>query len=142
MADTPDEPYGECPICKANDGFLTIGNKSWLVCEEHKTKWYAREDLFSHLLTESEERWEANRLLLLGYREVEPYYPEEAQMFDVSLSLSTEEDRLLKLALDPATSTSEGVAAFKQFGKSLRERNFKLDKEPTLSSTRRKSERE
>src|SRR5580704_2325452 len=109
---------------------MNVGIKYWLVCDERKTKWYAGEDISSNLVTQSEERWEANRLLLLNYREVEPYDPEDDRMFNVHLSLSHEEDRLLKMALNPATSTSERVEAFKQFCKSLRDRNFKLDKEP------------
>jgi hypothetical protein len=136
MSDTQEQVFGECPICKGNDGFLVVGNESWLICETHKTKWYAGEDLFPDFAGKNQERWEANRLRLLDYCEVEPYQPEEEQMIICNLSISIEEDRLMKIWQDPAASDNERVSAVRLFFQSLRNRNFKFDKQPTLTSTR------
>jgi hypothetical protein len=65
-------PFGDCPKCGKNDGYVNIQRAHWFVCDEHGVKWFVGTNLFSGWRYESEQDWEHNYALLAGYREVEP----------------------------------------------------------------------
>jgi hypothetical protein len=38
---TVSTPYGGCPQCGRNDGLLRVDETDWLICGEHKLRWFA-----------------------------------------------------------------------------------------------------
>ena len=40
-----ESELGGCPHCGRNDGYLNDGRADWIVCHQHKTKWYWGSDL-------------------------------------------------------------------------------------------------
>jgi hypothetical protein len=64
--------FGSCLECRRNDGYLNFHTDHWFVCDEHKLRWWGGSNLFSSWRDETEEDWQANGELLMGYREVEP----------------------------------------------------------------------
>lgn len=69
-----EEMFGGCPECGSSDGYLNVGRDHWFKCDEHESRWHAGSNLFSSWHEESEEVWEKNASLLVGYREVESVY--------------------------------------------------------------------
>jgi len=67
--------FGGCPECGKTDGYLNIGRAHVFICDEHKTQWWAGENLFSNWRSETEEDWNRNREKLKAYRTVKPIYP-------------------------------------------------------------------
>jgi hypothetical protein len=69
---TRGDYWGGCPVCRRNNGFLSIGPKHWVVCNVHKVKWHVGYNIFSggHEMP-AEQRFK-NRDKLAQYREVEP----------------------------------------------------------------------
>lgn len=65
-------PFGGCPECGGEDGFLNVGREHWFVCARHRTKWFVGGNLFSGWRDEPEEAWQENASRLSGYREVLP----------------------------------------------------------------------
>ena len=66
-------PFGDCPACGTNDGFLNVERSHWFVCHEHQVRWIGGANLFSIWRDQTEDHWERNRALLATYREVEPW---------------------------------------------------------------------
>jgi len=71
-AASPPGPWGDCPKCGRNDGYLNIGRGHWFICDKHKTKWFIGENLFSSWRQQTQETWARNSALLASYEEVEP----------------------------------------------------------------------
>ena len=70
--------FGLCPRCFRADYYMNVGREHWFVCDTHKTKWFAGDNLFSSWRHESDEDFARNALLLEEYERVEPfYYPQE-----------------------------------------------------------------
>ena len=74
-----DNHFGGCPTCHKTDGFLNIGRDHWFVCHRHRTKWCVGSNLFSGWREQDEQHWQANRYRLAGYREVKPWFSDDAQ---------------------------------------------------------------
>ena len=72
---TADSPFGGCPHCGRDDGFLNDGRDHWFRCDRHKTKWKVGSNLFSSWRDEDEETWLHNRFRLSEYMTVEPLMP-------------------------------------------------------------------
>ncbi|NQU22446.1 MAG: hypothetical protein HQ567_14310 [Candidatus Nealsonbacteria bacterium] len=66
--------FGDCPICKSNDGYLNVGPTHWFVCHAHKKRWRAGSGLFSAWKHEDESVWQENAEQIKDYEEVEPVY--------------------------------------------------------------------
>jgi hypothetical protein len=49
------DPFGVCPICGNNDGYVNVGRNHWFFCAEHKTKWWGGSNLFSSWREQTEE---------------------------------------------------------------------------------------
>ena len=64
--------FGSCPECGRAARYLNFHRDHWFVCDEHKVRWWGGSNMFSNWRYETEEDWEANGKLLMGYREVEP----------------------------------------------------------------------
>src|SRR5690349_20075353 len=70
---TNTEHYdGACPKCGNCSGYLNIRKSHWCHCDEHRTKWWIGENMYSSWRSETEEVWRRNRDRLAYYREVEP----------------------------------------------------------------------
>ena len=69
---TTTHRFGGCPECGDQDGYVNVGRSHWIVCDPHRTKWWVGENLFSSWRDEDEETWRKNKVMLAGYREVEP----------------------------------------------------------------------
>jgi hypothetical protein len=67
-----DNHFGSCPECGHADRYLNFRRDHWFVCDEHEVRWWVGANLFSSWRYETEQDWEANGQLLVGYREVEP----------------------------------------------------------------------
>jgi hypothetical protein len=64
--------FGSCPECGNADRYLNFHRDHWFVCDEHEVRWWVGSNLFSSWRDETEEDWEANGQLLMGYRQVKP----------------------------------------------------------------------
>ena len=82
---------GACPKCGDTSGCLNIGRAHWFRCDEHRTKWYVGENMYSGWREETEEEWRANRDRLAYYREVKPLEMTR-QHFDQWMSRPQEAD--------------------------------------------------
>lgn len=77
--------FGGCPVCGDNDGYVNIGRGHWLVCKEHRTRWFIGSNLFSSWRDETPEEqrravdfmFDANDELREGWRDVEPLRPNQ-----------------------------------------------------------------
>lgn len=67
-------PFGGCPECGGEDGYLNVGRGHWFLCDLHRTKWFVGSNLFSSCRYESEEVWAENAERLAGYQEVSPLF--------------------------------------------------------------------
>ena len=65
-------PFGGCPHCGQNDGYLNDGRDHWFRCDRHKVKWWVGSNLFSSWRDEDEETWRLNRFRLAEYMTVSP----------------------------------------------------------------------
>ena len=74
-----DNCFGGCPICHKSDGFLSVGPGHWNVCHRHRVKWHVGSRLFSGWREQDEQHRQANRYKLAGYRDVEPWFPDDVQ---------------------------------------------------------------
>ncbi len=63
-------PFGGCPYCGQNDGYLNDGRDHWFFCNQHKTKWLVGSNLFSSWREEDDEVWRLNRFKLAEYMTV------------------------------------------------------------------------
>jgi len=63
---------GGCPVCCKNDGYLNLGAEHWFICRDHKTKWLIGENLFESWMTQTVAQHMSAKILLTGYREVQP----------------------------------------------------------------------
>ena len=70
-----DDYFGGCPECGypcRNDGYLNYVLTHYYVCHQHRVRWAVGSNLFSSWRHEDEAVWDANKALLLTYREVDP----------------------------------------------------------------------
>ena len=74
-----DNCFGGCPICHKTDGFLSVGRDHWFVCHRHRMKWCVGSNLFGGWREQDEQHRQANQYKLAGYREVAPYFPDDAR---------------------------------------------------------------
>jgi hypothetical protein len=74
MTDTKvfNDYFGGCPECGGNHGCVSIGRDHWIVCHDHKTKWWIGSNLFSTWrdLSPAEHRW--HERVLASYTKVQP----------------------------------------------------------------------
>lgn len=54
------EPFGVCPICGRNDGYLNLGRAHWFYCRQHQTRWLGGDDVFNTWRTERVDDWKKN----------------------------------------------------------------------------------
>jgi len=66
-----EHPLGACPECHKPGEVLNIGRDNWIVCDEHRTRWY-----LGNVFTprDGEAEWEANWQRIADYRIVDPYF--------------------------------------------------------------------
>ena len=64
--------FGGCPECGGTNGYLNIGPDHSFICHDHKTKWWAGNNLMADWEEENGEIWKANRETLKDFREVKP----------------------------------------------------------------------
>ena len=85
MTVTTDDPFGGCPKCGNNSGYLHIGRQHWFYCDEHHTRWNAGTDVFTNRQFQVDRQSGANEKKLFDYQEVVPVMPEPggvtAEMF-------------------------------------------------------------
>jgi len=74
-----DLHFGNCPECHKTHGCYSVGPDHWQVCHIHRTKWLIGSNLFSCWHDLSEQQVFANAYMLAGYREVEPWLPDDVQ---------------------------------------------------------------
>ena len=67
-----DSYFGMCPLCFKEGVGLNVGREHWLVCDEHRVKWFVGSNLFSGWRDESEDTHRENAETLRDHREVEP----------------------------------------------------------------------
>jgi hypothetical protein len=74
-----DDRRGNCPECGRTNGYLSVVDKLWCYCREHKTKWFCEENygwLDAYNRGEvTQEYWGDHRAILSEYRKVEPVFP-------------------------------------------------------------------
>jgi hypothetical protein len=68
--------WGGCPVCRRNDGCVSVGPDHWYVCHRHKTKWLIGSNLFSIWRHLTEEEHMRNFYRLSTYRKVTPLLEE------------------------------------------------------------------
>lgn len=68
------EPFGVCPICGGNDGYLNFGRGHWFYCRKHEIRWFAGDDLFSTWRSESTGDWKKNFKDIGHFQTVEAAY--------------------------------------------------------------------
>lgn len=66
--------FGGCPRCGHTDGYVNIQAAHWFVCDKHRTKWCAGENLFSDWREETEDERGRSAALLAQYRSVDPVH--------------------------------------------------------------------
>lgn len=66
-----DSYYGGCPECQGNDGYLNVYKVHWMVCHQHRVKWWIGENLFPCWRDQTASEWMRNKRLLSGYRAVD-----------------------------------------------------------------------
>ncbi len=74
-----ESELGGCPHCYRNDGYLNDGRADWIVCHQHKTKWYWGSGWSPGGRGEGEETWQRNRFKLAEYMTVDPMPPAPEQ---------------------------------------------------------------
>ena len=67
--------FGDCPLCKGNDGHINIGREHWFICRKHRAKWYVGSNIFPDWQEETAEDWKRNEELLGCFMEIEPFQP-------------------------------------------------------------------
>jgi hypothetical protein len=67
-----DGGFGLCPHCHKHDGIINVGQGHWIVCHEHKVKWFIGSNLFdsSRHQTEEEQRQIYDDLGIGTYKEL------------------------------------------------------------------------
>ena len=66
--------FGGCPFCGHSSGPYNVRRDHWLVCQEHRVRWWIGENLFSAWRNESPHESEQTRLWLSDFQVVEPAY--------------------------------------------------------------------
>jgi hypothetical protein len=67
-----EDHFGVCPVCGQNDGFLNVRRAHWFVCNAHRLRWCAGENLFSCWRRETTAMWREAWEKIREYREVTP----------------------------------------------------------------------
>ncbi len=67
-------PFGCCPYCGKDDGFINLRRDHWFVCETHKTRWCSGSNTFKCWREEDDWDWAENFDRLLTYTKVEPVW--------------------------------------------------------------------
>lgn len=70
-----ESELGGCPHCGRNDGCLNDGRADWIICHQHKTKWYWGSDLAPGAREEDAAKSQQNRFRLAEYMSVDPIPP-------------------------------------------------------------------
>lgn len=67
-----DSPFGLCPECGSNDGYINIGREHWFYCLKHRVCWCVGSNLFSSWReqTEDEQHEAFNHLEFGTFRKV------------------------------------------------------------------------
>ena len=71
--------FGNCPRCHKTHRCYSVGPDHWCVCHTHRTKWLIGSNLFSCWKDMSKQCFLRNEYMLAGYREVEPWLPDDVQ---------------------------------------------------------------
>ncbi|OWY65369.1 hypothetical protein B7486_42290 [cyanobacterium TDX16] len=71
--------FGGCPQCGYSDGPYNVGRAHWLVCPEHRVRWWIGENLFGAWRSETPEEWEKTLRWLSDFRIVDPDYGEDSK---------------------------------------------------------------
>jgi hypothetical protein len=58
---------GACPVCGAAHEVLNIGDDYWVVCHDHKTKWWIGSNIFCGWRFDHEGMWRENQERLATY---------------------------------------------------------------------------
>ncbi|MFO0838340.1 MAG: hypothetical protein U1D55_07400 [Phycisphaerae bacterium] len=69
--------FGGCPACGASDGPHHVYRLHWFVCETHRCRWQAGENLFREWRFQTAADWERTHRRLQQFRVVKPVYPIE-----------------------------------------------------------------
>jgi len=70
--------FGGCPHCGHSEGPYDVGRVHWLVCREHRLRWWIGENLFRAWRSETPAEWKATQQWLNHYQIVEPAYAEDS----------------------------------------------------------------
>jgi hypothetical protein len=70
--------FGGCPYCGFSEGPHHVGRVQWLVCPEHRVRWWIGENLFRSWRSETPVEWERTRRWLNDFRIVDPAYGEDS----------------------------------------------------------------
>lgn len=71
--------FGGCPHCGYSEGPHNVRRAHWLVCREHRVRWWIGENLFRAWRTESPAEWEATRRWLSGFQIVDPVHGDDSK---------------------------------------------------------------
>lgn len=69
--------FGGCPSCGASDGPHHVYRLHWFVCDAHRCRWPAGENLFRAWRLQTEQDWQRTHRWLQQFRVVKPVYPIE-----------------------------------------------------------------
>jgi hypothetical protein len=71
-----DDYFGVCPHCRKHSGYINVGRGHWMLCDEHKVKWFVGSNLFDswRFETEDEQRKIYDERGIGGYQEVKPFH--------------------------------------------------------------------
>jgi len=73
-----DGPFEGCPYCHSDEGFhqhVNVERFNYVLCTRHGLYWLLGENLFSSWRDETPETWRKNKLLLDGFKFIEPFTP-------------------------------------------------------------------
>lgn len=67
--------FGGCPAggCRKTDGYVNLGAAHWFVCDAHRTRWPAGENVFSDWKDETEAEQRIAWSRVVAYRVVRPF---------------------------------------------------------------------
>jgi hypothetical protein len=109
-----EHPLGACPDCHKPGEVLNVGRDNWIVCDEHRTRWY-----LGNVFTprDGEAEWEANWQRIADYRIVDPYFGERIPVdFVRGRRDAVLADALALYYADPRSDADAAVGVAHQLG--------------------------
>lgn len=63
---------GLCPKCGKSDGYVNLGKEHWIICRDHKFKWFVGVNLFDGWQNQTVAQAQSIELMLNSYKEIVP----------------------------------------------------------------------